>query len=99
MTWDELKQHDQVMYTTTWCPDCRRFKQQLARHGVTYREINIDEDAKAATHLQSKTGRSAIPFIEIDGLVMIRGWHNEKSGKWDDALFLTEIEQALSRQP
>ena len=97
MTWEELKQHDLVMYSTTWCGDCRRFKQHLARHGVTYREIDIDTDAKAATYLQSKTGRTAIPFLEIDGKIMIRGWHAEKPGLWDDALFLAEVEKGLQQ--
>ena len=98
MTWDELKQHELVMYSTAWCGDCRRFKMQLARHGVTYREIDIDTEPDAAAYLQSKTGRTAIPFLEIDRKIMIRGWHAEKAGLWDDATFLAEVEQALKQE-
>ena len=98
MTWEELKKHDLVMYSTVWCGDCRRFKMHLARHGVTYREIDIDAEPQAAAQLQARTGRSAIPFLEIDGRVMIRGWHSEKPGLWDDATFLAEAEHALKQE-
>ena len=36
-----------IMYTTTWCPDCRRAKTFLSDRGVDFREINIEHDASA----------------------------------------------------
>jgi mycoredoxin len=32
-----------VMYSTSWCGYCKKLKSQLARLGVTYEEINIEE--------------------------------------------------------
>ena len=95
MTWDELNQHELVVYSTNWCPDCRRFKQSLGKHQIRYCEIDIDADADAAARLQRKTGRSAIPFLEIDGGPMVRGWHAEKASGFDEALFLAEVAAAL----
>jgi mycoredoxin len=37
-----------VMYTTTWCPDCRAAKKFLASKGLSYEEINIEENPDAA---------------------------------------------------
>ena len=67
MTWQELASHDLAMYTTTWCPDCRRFKKALAKHGIDVPEVDIDADPAAAKRLEEKTGRAAIPYLEIDG--------------------------------
>ncbi len=95
MTWEELKTRTLVVYSTTWCPDCRRLKQRLDEQSVSYREVDIDADSEAARHLQAQTGRTAIPFVEIDGKGMIRGWHDGRPGRWDEALFLEEAAAAL----
>ena len=96
MTWEELNAHELVVYSTTWCPDCRRIKQQFEAHSITYREIDIDTDAKAGKHLQKQTGRTAIPYVEVDGKCMVRGWHEGSPGRWDDAIFLSEVDDGLA---
>jgi len=96
MTWEELAQHDLVVYSTTWCPDCKRLLRQLDGHGLSYRDIDIDGDADAARRLQEATGRTAIPYVQIDGKHMIRGWHGDAPGGWDESVFLSEAEEALS---
>jgi len=96
MTWEELRTHELVVYSTAWCPDCRRLKQHLDRQGVKYREIDIDRDAAAADKLRHATGRTAIPFVEISGRHLVRGWHDEHPGRWDEELFLSEVGKALS---
>lgn len=96
MTWQELSQHKLVVYSTTWCPDCRRLKMVLDAAGVSYREIDIDKDPKAADHLRAKTNRTAIPFVEIDDGPMVRGWHDEASGHWNEAIFFAEVSSALA---
>jgi len=97
MTWEELNTHDLAVYSTSWCSDCRRLEQYLAKENISYRDIDIDKDEEAAKHLQEKTNRTAIPFVEIDGNHMVRGWHAEKPGKWDAELFLKEVEEALRK--
>ena len=96
MTWEELSTHTLVMYTTTWCPDCTRLKQRLDEHNVSYSEIDIDADADAAKRLKAQTGRAAIPYVQVDGLCMVRGWHDGKPGRWDGELFLREVVEGLA---
>ncbi len=95
MNWQEVKSHQITLYTTPWCSDCRRLKKYLTAAGVSYDEIDIDADPEAAKKLQARTGRTAIPYVEIDGQWMIRGWHDEAPGKWDENIFVNEFKQVL----
>jgi mycoredoxin len=57
-----------TLYTTTWCSDCRRAKQFLRERGVTYREINVDEDPDAEDLILSvNDGRRKVPTVEVAG--------------------------------
>ena len=59
---------DVLMYSTSWCGDCRRAKQFLNERGVAYREINVDEDPDAEELiLKVNNGRRKIPTFEVDG--------------------------------
>lgn len=54
------------MYTTTWCPDCRRAKHFLTQRGVAYREVNIEEDpVAAAIVLQVNRGKNKVPTLKV----------------------------------
>jgi glutaredoxin len=56
-----------VMYSTTWCPDCRRAKSFLKDRGVEVREINIEDDPDAEdVVLRVNHGRRKVPTIQID---------------------------------
>jgi mycoredoxin len=56
-----------IMYTTTWCSDCRRVKRFLSERGVSYREVNIDEDVEAEDLvLRVNDGRRKVPTIQVD---------------------------------
>ncbi|MCB1048791.1 MAG: glutaredoxin family protein, partial [Calditrichaeota bacterium] len=35
------------VYSTDWCGDCRNLKRFLAAEGISYTEINIENDAAA----------------------------------------------------
>ena len=96
MTWAELNTHTLTVYSTTWCPDCVRLKRILDKLNVTYTEIDIDKDPKAAATLKEKTNRTAIPFVEIDGGTMVQGWHPGAPGGFDEAAFLKAAEAALA---
>jgi mycoredoxin len=59
---------DILMYSTSWCGDCRRAKQFLKERGVAYREINVDEDPDAEDLiLKVNNGRRKVPTFEVDG--------------------------------
>ena len=35
------------LYTTSWCADCQYAKQFLRERGISFEEINVDEDPDA----------------------------------------------------
>lgn len=60
-----------VMYTTTWCPDCRAAKNFLASKGLSYEEINIEENPDAAEIVMKlNDGMKKIPTLDIEGTIV-----------------------------
>jgi len=54
------------MYSTTWCPDCRRAKDFLQRRGVAFEEVNIEEDPDAEDLVvEVNQGRRRVPTIKV----------------------------------
>lgn len=56
-----------IVYSATWCPDCREAKRFLEKHNIPYREINIEETPGAAEEVIRQTGKRAIPQFVVDG--------------------------------
>jgi glutaredoxin len=57
-----------TMYSTRWCPDCRRAKTFLKERGVEFREIDIEEDPSAEEIvIKANDGRRKVPTLEIGG--------------------------------
>jgi glutaredoxin 3 len=57
---------DIVMYSTGWCPYCDRARALLARKGLTFREIKVDENpAERDAMLARSGGRRTVPQIFI----------------------------------
>ncbi|WP_433327424.1 mycoredoxin [Spirillospora sp. CA-294931] len=55
-----------TMYTTTWCGFCRRLKSQLARDGITMREVDIERDPAAAEFVMSVNGgNQTVPTVTL----------------------------------
>ena len=53
-----------TMYTTTWCSYCRTLKKGLAREGIAFGEVNIEEDPAAAEYVQSVNGgNQTVPTV------------------------------------
>jgi glutaredoxin 3 len=63
-----------TMYTTRWCPVCRRARQYFSQQGIAYRERDIDASEEAHEELVRRTGRSSVPTIEIDGVLLRPGF-------------------------
>ncbi|MGB8324752.1 MAG: glutaredoxin family protein [Candidatus Acidiferrum sp.] len=57
-----------TIYSTGWCPDCRRVKTFLKERGVAFREINIEEDEDAEEIvLRENHGRRRVPTLKVEG--------------------------------
>ena len=57
-----------TMYTTAWCPDCRRAKNFLKERGVEYREVNIEEvESAEEIVIKANDGKQVVPTFEVGG--------------------------------
>ncbi|MFD4525967.1 mycoredoxin [Streptomyces sp. NPDC058470] len=55
-----------TMYSTTWCGYCRRLKSQMDREGITYEEINIEQDPQSAAFVEKANGgNQTVPTVLI----------------------------------
>ena len=54
------------MYTTAWCPDCRRAKSFMKERGVEFKEINIEGDPDAEEIvMQANHGKRKVPTLRV----------------------------------
>jgi len=51
------------IYLTDWCPYCRRAKNLLSSKGLTFTEINVEDEAKFRQEMISRSGRRTVPQI------------------------------------
>ena len=56
-----------VVYSATWCPDCRVAKRFLESHNIPFKDVNIETTPGAAAEVIARTGKRAIPQFVIDG--------------------------------
>jgi glutaredoxin 3 len=54
------------MYTTSWCGYCVRAKALLDARGISYEEIDLDDDPSFRQKLLELTGGWTVPQIVID---------------------------------
>jgi glutaredoxin len=57
-----------LVYTSSWCRDCRAAKRFLDEHGIAYSEVNVDNDPAASAEVLRHVGKRAIPQLVIDGV-------------------------------
>jgi glutaredoxin len=61
-----------IVYTTSWCGDCRRLKSELKEHHVDYVEKDIEQnEADYKTMLGFTNGKRVIPTVDIEGKILI----------------------------
>ena len=60
-----------TIYSTPWCGYCHRLKGQLEREGISYTEVDIEQDAEAADLVMKINGGSqTVPTLVFpDGSV------------------------------
>ena len=58
---------DLTVYTAAWCRDCREAKRFLTKHGIDFKEVDIERVPGAADEVLRNVGKRAIPQFVIDG--------------------------------
>lgn len=76
-----------VMYSTTWCSDCKATKLALNNLGLPFKEINIDDDPQGEQKvLQANAGKRSVPTLIYGdnaasmsrfNIVKLKGWLGE----------------------
>ena len=61
-----------IVYSTVWCPDCKRAKKFLAEHRIAYENVDIEQDEQAMQFVeQVNHGMRSIPTIVFpDGSIL-----------------------------
>lgn len=78
-----MKAKEVKIYSTPTCPWCKRAKRLLDDNHVSYQDFNVAEDIAAREEMMRKSGRMAVPVIEIDGEVTVgydEAWMKQKLG-------------------
>lgn len=78
-----MKAREVKIYSTPTCPWCKRAKRLLDDNHVSYQDFNVAEDVAAREEMMRKSGRMAVPVIEIDGEVTVgydESWMKQKLG-------------------
>ena len=53
-----------TMYTTTWCGYCVRLKKMMQREGISFAEVDIEQDPSAAELvMQANGGNRTVPTL------------------------------------
>ncbi|HBY97380.1 MAG TPA: pyridine nucleotide-disulfide oxidoreductase, partial [Chloroflexi bacterium] len=62
-----------IVYSTVWCPDCKRAKQFFGEQRVPYVNVDIEHDAEAMAFVeQINNGKRIIPTIVFpDGSILV----------------------------
>jgi mycoredoxin len=72
-----------IMYTTPWCGYCNRLKIVLKASGISYDEVDIEQDTAAAEFVGSVNGgNQTVPTVKFaDGSTLTNPAANEIEAK------------------
>ena len=81
----ERQQEDIIVYSTIWCPDCKRAKRFLGEQRIPYVNVDIEQNAEAMAIVQKlNDGKRVIPTIVFpDGSVLVEPSNAELADKLD----------------
>ena len=76
-----------VMYSTSWCSDCKATKMALNNLGLPFKEIDIDADPEGEQKvLEANAGKRSVPTLVYQdnaasmsrfSIVKLKGWLGE----------------------
>ena len=69
-----------VVYSTPTCSWCTTLKSHLRKNGISFRDIDVSRDQRAAEELVRRSGQQGVPQTEIDGQIIV-GFDRERINK------------------
>lgn len=60
-----------IVYSGPGCPACGVLKSYLRRHGVSFRDVDISRDQRAAEKIARRSGQMAVPQTDINGRLVV----------------------------
>lgn len=60
-----------VVYTTSWCPVCKRAKRWMASSGISYEERDIDASLSNAERARALNPAGSVPTFDVGGEVLV----------------------------
>ncbi len=60
-----------TIYTTPTCIWCARTKEFFKQNNVSYKEMNVAGDTKAAREMIQKSGQMGVPVIDVGGEIVV----------------------------
>ena len=82
---NNLKPSGIVVYSTVWCPDCKRAKQFFGEQRVAYTNVDIEQDEKAMAFVEKiNEGMRIVPTIVFpDGEILVEPSNADLAKKLD----------------
>jgi glutaredoxin len=62
-----VRQHQVEIYTTSWCPYCKKAINFFKSQGISYTVYDIEKDRQAAVRKQKLDSRKGVPFVVVNG--------------------------------
>jgi len=60
------------MYSTTWCGYCRRLKREMTEAGISFKEVDLDDDPSHDDRIIARTGGyRTVPTLEVKGELLV----------------------------
>ena len=60
-----------TVYSINECSWCKKTKSYLTQKGISYTEVNVEEDLDGLKELLTISGQQSVPVLDIDGQVVI----------------------------
>ncbi|MGA2450781.1 MAG: glutaredoxin domain-containing protein [Polyangiaceae bacterium] len=60
-----------VVYTTAWCPVCKRAKAWMRAQGIAFEERDVEASATHAHEMRTLNPRGGVPTFDVEGDVLV----------------------------
>jgi glutaredoxin len=60
-----------VVYTTNWCPVCKRAKAWMQASGIPFEERDVERSREYGRAMRAINPRGSVPTFDVDGDVLV----------------------------